>query len=194
MGRRCSGQFRETGDEFRPETAQVSFRGNFITELFGQVGSNRVIDRVQHAFVPGIVLVEDHHLKQMKILNRQQKLCLQIIILVSEQEIGMENKRIESTVLVIHGADRMHDILIDDDALSRIQGVGDVVTGDFGVTVVDDQDLHLFMPVPANPVHVGFAQVEIVDADGIIQSSETVLYIIIVICFNRGFLRRCIRG
>ena len=88
----------------------------------------------------------------------------------------------------------MHDILIDDDSLSWFQGIGDIVTGYFCEAIIDDQDLHFFMPVPADPVHVGFAQVKVVDADGIIQSPEAVLYIIIVICFNRGFLRRCSWG
>ena len=92
VGRRRRGQFRKLGDEFCPETAQVSFRGNLVAELLRNIGGDRIVDSVQHAFVLGIRFIEDHHLKQMKILDWQQKLCLQIAALVSKQEIRMKDK------------------------------------------------------------------------------------------------------
>ena len=129
----------------------------------------------------------------MVILDGEKELRMQITALMAEQKVRMEYERIESAVLLVHGLDRMHDILVDDDTLSRFQRIGGVIGDYFGKAVIDDQDLHLFMPVPAYSVHVGFTQVEVRNGHRVIQCSKIFLYIEIVIGFDRIFPGRRIR-
>ena len=67
------------------------------------------------------------NLEQMVILDGEKELRMQVTALMTKQKVRMEHERIESAVLLVHGLDRMHDILVDDDTLSRFQRIGGVI-------------------------------------------------------------------
>ncbi len=121
--------------------------------------------------MPGSAFIQEEGFEKSIALDRKQILRLQIIVFMAKDIIGMKDKGMERTALFIMSVDTVHNILINDESLSRFDQVSGVVCGNLCDTLIYNQNLHFLVPVPANPAHVGFAKIQTTGVDRVIQRS-----------------------
>lgn len=184
---RRRGRFRlwKLAQQLRLEMAEIPLGGDFIAKMFCHIYLDRFHQCLQHTLVPGRALIQKKYLKKLVVLQRQQILRLQIIAFMPENIIRMKDKGMKGTLLFILRVNTVHDVLVDNKPLPRSNQIRVVVRGNFRNALIDDQDFHLFMPVPANPVQVRLVQIEIAGVDRVVQRSVIVFGIQIVISIYR---------
>lgn len=83
----------------------------------------------------------------------------------------------------------MHDILIDNHALSDLQGYLAVIVINNGRAFFHQKYLNFRMPVPANPVHIGTVQIHIGKREPDIQFPQGKAYALIsLFCISSELL------
>ena len=168
-----------------PEMAQVAFGGDFVAKIFRHVYFNDFRQCLQHAFMPGCALVQKENLKKLVVLQGKQILRLQIIVFMAENKIRVEDQGMKGALFLVLCMNTVHDILVNDEPLTRLDQVRVVIGRDNGDPLVDNQNFHFFMPVPANPVQVRFTQIQVAGVDRVIQCAVVLFGVEAVIGFRR---------
>ena len=144
--------------------------------------------------MPGILRIQLEDLEQMQVVHRDQILCLQVRALVPENKIRVENNGIQGTVFAVYRADRVHDVLVDESALPRFQDQSHIVGGHLGVSIRDEDDLHLLMPVPVDIIQIGLVHGDGIHAEWVVEMSVVLLLIEIVVHLHPFFTRSAFFG
>ena len=123
------------------------------------------------------------------VLHRQQILRLQVIAFMPEDVVRVKDKGMKGALLLILRVNTVHDILVYDKPLPRPNQIGVVVGGNYSNALIHNQNFHLLMPVPADPVQIRFMQIQIAGVDRVVQCAVALFCIEIVIGLQRILCR-----